>query len=902
MRSDLSPAISRHDYEPFGYRLHRVHLCFELDREQTRVESELEFERLGDDDIPLVLDGEALDLTHISLDGRTLAPSAFTRDAGRITLLPQARRFVLRIHNHCHPRANTSLMGLYASGEHLFTQCEAEGFRRITWFPDRPDVMAPYRVTLRADRAEFPELLSNGNPVSLRELPEGRHEAVWEDPHPKPSYLFALVAGRFDCREKTLSTRSGREVLLQVFSDTGTRDQTAWALESLERALRWDEEHYGLELDLDRFMIVAARDFNMGAMENKGLNIFNSAYVLASPDTATDASYRAIEAVIGHEYFHNWTGNRVTCRDWFQLSLKEGLTVFREQSFSADMLARGLEGEAAQSARAVKRIQDVDILRSNQFPEDAGPMAHAIRPESYRQISNFYTATIYEKGAEVIRMLHTLLGADGFRAGMDEYFRRHDGQAVTCDDFLNAMQAIIRQQDPDANLDIFRRWYGQAGTPRVEFDLEHDAAARKVRLTLRQSNPAVGMEKLLAGDAVKPPLHIPVAIGFLDGEGRTLPFDDGTDTRILPLTQAEQTWCFDDMGAKPVLSILRGFSAPVILGTPRSEAELALLARHDVDPFARWQAIQDLAGAELLRRLREHQQRPGAALAGHEAAGPVLLAIWQGLLDDPGLAPDYRHRTLQLMTPTRLMLQAPEMDPAGASVVHHGLHGALGHALQDSWHALYLAQAEVARRPFRPHPVDAGQRALRALALGYLLAGGHPQAHALAQAHYREANNLTDRLAALAALARHASEQAGSTLMADFFGRHARRDPQVMDAWFRLQATARWAGVAHMRRLMAHPEFSLRNPNRARALVFQFCLNNPEATHCPEGYDFWGEQILALDSLNPEVAARLARGLDNWARHVEPARSGMRDILLRLQAHSGLSRPVSEIVDKALSL
>ncbi len=900
MRSELPVAISRLDYQPFGFRLHQAHLCLALDRERTRVDSELHFERLGDAPCDLVLDGEALDLDAISVDGNPLRAGDYTRTAQQLVLRPTPRRFVLRITNHCHPARNTALMGLYASGEQLFTQCEAEGFRRITWFPDRPDVMARYRVTLRASKSAFPVLLSNGNRVAARDLPDGCHEAVWEDPHPKPSYLFAVVAGRFDCREKQLRTRSGRAVTLQIYSDEGTRDQTAWALESLENALRWDEAQYGLELDLDRFMVVAARDFNMGAMENKGLNVFNAAYVLASPDTATDAAYRAIEAVIGHEYFHNWTGNRVTCRDWFQLSLKEGLTVFREQSFSADMLARGLDGAAAHSARAVKRIQDVDLLRNNQFPEDAGPMAHPIRPESYRQISNFYTATVYEKGAEVIRMLHTLLGPEGFRAGMDEYFRRHDGQAVTCDDFVDAMQAIYQRQFPGKDLDIFRRWYAQAGTPRLDFTLTHDAARRQSCLTLTQANPPVGLEKVLAPAAPKPPLHIPVAVGFLDAHGEALALADGADTEILALTDGAQTWCFETGAQRPVLSLLRGFSAPVIVETPRSEDDLLLLARHDPDPFARWQAIQDLAGAQLLRQLAAYQDT-GLAPADMSAE-PALVDLWRTLLQEADLSPDYRHRVLQLMAPTTLMLLAPAMDPVGAARVHDGMHAALGRALPDHWRALYDAHADVASRAYSPHPVDAGRRALRGLALGHLLATGVADAAALARTHYAQANNLSDRLGALGALTRYGPQDTGLALLDDFLQGQGARSPQVMDAWFRLHATARWTTVADVRQLMTHPAFALRNPNRARALIFQFCLNNPQGIHCPEGYAFWAEQILALDALNPEVAARLARGLDNWARHVEPARSGMQGVLQRLQAHDGLSRPVAEIVDKALSL
>ena len=498
MRTDTAPTIFRQDYAPYPYRLPQVRLEFDLAAESTRVRSELRFEPAPDTapGTPLVLQGEDLELVEVRLDGRPLAADEYQMGDGTLSLIPpgHGKPFTIGVVSLCRPADNTTLMGLYVSGDKLFTQCEAQGFRRITWFPDRPDVMARFEVLLRADPAAYPLLLSNGNLIEQAGLPDGRHQALWRDPHPKPCYLFALVAGDFDCIERTETTHSGREVLLQVYSDKGYREQTRWALDCLANALHWDERRFGLELDLDRFMVVAARDFNMGAMENKGLNIFNAAYVLADPATATDAAYRGIEAVIGHEYFHNWTGNRVTCRDWFQLSLKEGLTVFRDQEFSADMLAEGLPPAEAASARAVKRIDDVHTLRLAQFPEDAGPMAHPIRPDSYQEIGNFYTATVYEKGAEVIRMQHTLLGEAGFRAGMDEYFRRHDGQAVTCDDFVDAMESVYAQQHPGQDFAVFRRWYAQAGTPRVRVRSAYDPATRACRITLEQYCAPAGLE------------------------------------------------------------------------------------------------------------------------------------------------------------------------------------------------------------------------------------------------------------------------------------------------------------------------------------------------------------------------------------------------------------------------
>lgn len=898
MRTNNSYITSRDDYRPYPYSIPQVRLSFELAHDVTHVAAEIDVVRSSATPEPLILNGQDLTLVDVSLDDRLLSNDEYTLDSETLTLHPEKSSFTLRIRTQCRPDQNTSLMGLYASGEQLFTQCEAEGFRRIMFFPDRPDVMTQYRVTLRADKARYPVLLSNGNPVSERDLEDGRHEATWDDPHPKPSYLFALVAGNFSCREKTVTTASGRSVQLQVYSDVDARDKTAWALQCLEHAMRWDEKRFGLELDLDRFMIVAARDFNMGAMENKGLNIFNSAYVLASPDTATDHNYRTVEAVIGHEYFHNWTGNRVTCRDWFQLSLKEGLTVFREQEFSADMLADGLEGAAADSARAVKRIEDVDILRVNQFPEDVGPMAHPIRPESYHEISNFYTATIYEKGAEIIRMLHTLLGPERFREGMDEYFRRHDGQAVTCDDFLDAMEYAYRQHHPDRDLQGFRRWYEQAGTPHLSVELDYDAGNRRCTLTLAQHNAPVGIEKQQTPARPKPPLQMPIAIGFLNADGTPMatPYDA---TTILELTDATQTWTFENMPQRPLISRLRGFSAPVIIDGERSDSELATLAMHDPDPFARWEAVQELAAVEIRRYMAE---APVNAMDGSQSVpGAAIVNVWRQLLEDPALAPDYRARALTLISQKQALAKTRPMDPQGICVAHRHLHQQLGHSLGGLWLSTYQVSSEVAQRPYSPHPVDAGNRALRSLALGYLLAGDHPDAIDLATRQYRQANNLTDRIGALGALTRHAPRHASQNLLEDFYAR-AQADAQVMDAWFSLQANAHWANVDSIEALMNHPEFSLRNPNRTRSLVFQFCLNNLTGIHTPEGYEYWASQVLALDTLNPEIAARLARGFDNWAQFAEPARSRMHKALETVHASPALSPNVSEIVDKALTI
>jgi len=634
MRTDIAPAIHRRDYQPFPWLIPHTHLHFELDARSTRVRSVLEVAP-GVESIdanasaPLVLNGEQLALESIVLNGRVLSPHEYQLSAHTLTLHPPAAGATLEITGTCSPETNSMLMGLYVSGKSLFTQCEAEGFRRITWFADRPDVMSRYTVTLQADKTRYPVLLSNGNLISTRDLADNRHEAVWQDPFPKPCYLFALVAGQFDCRETTIQTRSGRNALLQIYSDPGTRDKTEWALQCLERAVKWDEARFGLELDLDRFMIVAARDFNMGAMENKGLNVFNSSYILADADSATDTSFEAIESVIGHEYFHNWTGNRVTCRDWFQLSLKEGLTVFRDQEFSADMMAAGLDSVQAASARAVKRMDDVTALRVAQFPEDAGPMAHPIRPDSYQEIGNFYTATVYEKGAEVIRMLHTLLGEDTFQAGMREYFRRHDGQAVTCDDFVDAMQAAWQAQDGTKNLEVFRRWYEQAGTPQVCVKLDYDAGQQRCTLTLAQSNPPAGLEKQQT-DLHKPPLHIPFTLGLLDQDGQSIALS-GEQTATLELTETEQRWTFENIRAKPVPSLLHGFCAPVRVRYAYADAELALLCQHSTDPFARWEAGQTLATRQMLALVNEPSSSSrGASEQVERQAGATVRDGLQG--------------------------------------------------------------------------------------------------------------------------------------------------------------------------------------------------------------------------------------------------------------------------------
>ena len=908
MRTETGTTIRREDYVPFAFHIPNVFLEFELEAELTWVRARLLVQRRKD--LPrvsdLVLDGEDLALISIQINGKTIDRSGYKLTETTLTLMDIPDQAEVVIVSTCQPAKNTSLSGLYVSGKNLFTQCEAQGFRKITWFPDRPDVMSVYHVTLRAQRQLYPILLSNGNLILKKELDDQRHEVQWHDPFAKPSYLFALVAGEFACREHQTVTASGRKVLLQVYSDPGTENQTEWAMESLERSLRWDELRFGLELDLDRFMIVAARDFNMGAMENKGLNIFNAAYVLANSNTATDSNYQAIEAVIGHEYFHNWTGNRVTCRDWFELSLKEGLTVFRDQEFTADMMAQGLSDNAAQSARAIKRIDDVVTLRAAQFPEDSGPMAHPIRPESYQEIGNFYTATVYEKGAEVIRMMHTLLGEQAFRAGMDEYFRRHDGQAVTCDDFVDAMNWALKRQNQEKDLSQFKRWYSQAGTPRVTASMAYDPATQRATLTMRQQCPPVGVEKQSASP--KLPFHIPIKIGLLDAQGRSLalrPQDQGRRTiatdaagteLLLELTQETQSWTFEGIPSQPTPSLLRDFSAPVNLVYPYSNEELALLSARDTNSFSRWEAGQELATRQIFAMAanwRETGQTP--------SPDSVMIQAWGAMLKEETIDAGYQARALSLPLEKTVLERMSAMDPLAVAQARSALKRALG--LHFSARLLDTYRQHATPGPYSPAPGPAGQRALKNLALSFLVSAEQPEAVELAFQQFNHATNMTDRMAAFSTLAHETQGPQTSDAVMQFY-ENWQHDPLVIDKWFAVQASSPLATAEGMRGLMAHPAFTLRNPNRARSVIFQFCAANIVGLHAADGsgYRFWADQVLALDALNPEVAARLARAFDHWSRFIPGIRLQMQQALQRVAANSDLSRNTMEIVSKALAL
>ena len=869
-------AIFRADYQAPAWWIDSVELTFDLDPAKTRVLNRMRVRRNAAVPAqPLRLDGEDLNLARVLVGG---AGTSFKMEAQQLVLenLPEGTEPVeLEIFTTCAPEKNTQLSGLYVSQGAFFTQCEAEGFRRITYFLDRPDVMASFTVLLRADKAAYPVLLSNGNLVEQGELDGGRHFAKWVDPHKKPCYLFALVAGTLVARQQRIVSRSGQEHLLEVYVRPGDLGKTEHAMNSLMASVAWDEARFGLSLDLDRFMVVATSDFNMGAMENKGLNIFNTKYVLASEATATDTDFANIESVVGHEYFHNWTGNRVTCRDWFQLSLKEGLTVFRDQEFSADM-----------GSRAVKRIEDVKALRAMQFPEDAGPMAHPIRPESYIEMNNFYTMTVYEKGAEVVRMYHTLLGEEGFQKGMRLYVKRHDGQAATCDDFRAAMA--------DANgvdLTRFGRWYTQAGTPHLAVSAQYSELGQTLTLTVRQTTPPT------PGQPDKQPLHIPLAIGLLAPDGRELPLtlahdnEPGPTRRVLSLTEAEQHFTFVGIEARPVPSLLRGFSAPVRLDYPYTDAELAFLLANDPDDFARWEAGQTLAG-RVLRTLY------AADAAGEALEVPdEFIAAWSAVLGDHSLDPAFVALALTLPGETELLETLEEVDPVRLVRVRELVRRELGRRLRSDWLAVY----EACSRTEFSHE-DKGWRALKQLSLACLVAAGEATAVALARQQVAGADNMTDQIGALVALRDLAAPEREAAFSE--FGLRWQDDALVMDKWFALQAAAsREDTLEVVQGLMQHPAFALSNPNKVRALLGSFG-RNLAVFHRADGagYALMADQVLAVDAINPQVAARLVTAFNRW-RKVDPARRElMQAALQRIAAAPDLSKDVYEIVSKSLAL
>jgi aminopeptidase N len=855
----LAPAVTRReDYRPPAWLVPETQLDFALDPSATRVAARLSVTRNGAHDEPLRLDGAGQEPLAVRVDGQAVND---WRIEGETLVIPLAGdAHVIETEVEIAPDRNTQLMGLYASGGNLCTQCEAEGFRRITYFPDRPDVLSTYRVRMSADKARFPVLLANGDPVAAGDKGDGTHWAEWHDPFPKPCYLFALVAGDLAVNASTFTTRSGREVTLGIYVRAADLPKTEHAMHALKLSMAWDEKVYGREYDLDVFNIVAVDDFNFGAMENKGLNIFNSRYILADPDTATDYDYDAIAAVVAHEYFHNWSGNRVTCRDWFQLSLKEGFTVYRDQGFSAD-----------QGSAAVKRIEDVRGLRAAQFPEDSGPLAHPVRPESYIEISNFYTATIYNKGAEVIRMMATILGPDAFRAGSDLYFDRFDGTAATCEDFVACME-----EAGGADLTQFRRWYSQAGTPRVSATLEHRPGSGRATLNLGQKVPDT------PGQHDKAPQVLPLKVRLFGAETGT-PLGD---EQLVLMTEPSMSVTFETVTERPVVSLNRGFSAPVVIDSDRSAADLAFLARHDDDPFARYEAMQQLMLDTLVAATVEGR-------ADHDA----VIAAVADTLDDPDLDPAFVAEAVLLPSEAFVGDQLSVVDPEAVFRAREALRRDLGRQLEARWR---LAHETGAGEPYAYTPQAKGTRRLRNVALGYVAASGASDAAALAYRQFDAADNMTDRQGALGTLVNGVSDEREAAL--DIFYNRYAHNALVLDKWFQVQALAtRDDTAALVAELAQHPDFSLANPNRARALVGAFGVNQ-RAFHTAggAGYRWLADRLLELDALNPQTAAKLLPPLGRW-RRFDPSRAGlMRKELERIVATAGISKDLFEQASKSL--
>jgi aminopeptidase N len=880
MRTEEARPVRLEDYRPPDWLVETIELNVVLRATQVRVQSLLALKPNPDAGAPapLVLDGDGLSLVSVKLDGAALSAEQFSATPDRLTIpQPPNGPFRLEIETRIDPSANTQLMGLYRSNGTYCTQCEAEGFRRITYFLDRPDVMALYTTRIEAEKTEAPVLLANGNCVASGNVPgTTRHFAVWHDPFPKPSYLFALVGGDLACVEDAFVTKSRRKVTLRIYVEHGKQARCVYAMDALKRSMRWDEEVFGREYDLDMFMIVAVSDFNMGAMENKGLNIFNDKYVLASTETATDEDYARIEAIIAHEYFHNWTGNRITCRDWFQLCLKEGLTVFRDQEFSADT-----------RSRAVERIADVRNLRAHQFVEDAGPLAHPVRPGAYREINNFYTTTVYEKGAEIVRMLKVMLGADDFRAGMNLYFERHDGRAATVEEFLACFAEAAGR-----DLSRFMRWYLQAGTPQVAATGVWDVKAQTYRLDLVQKLAPT------PGQPHKEPMEIPLSIALLDSSGNDLSLTTAEgkslERGLVVLQEPAHSITFRNVPSRPVPSLNRGFSAPINLVHDLSAEDMRFLAAHDSDPFNRWQAIQTLATTLMVDNVAA--VRTGAAQ--REDSG--LLEALEALLSDQKLEPAFVAQAMTLPSEADVAREIGQnVDPDAILAVRTRQRRLVGTRLAANLRARYDRLND--RAPYSPDAAGAGRRALRNVCLDLLAATAAPEQIARAARQYETADNMTDRMAALLALGPHDVPERAVALD-DFYRRFA-DDPIVIDKWLALQASIpEPASLERVRALTAHPAFSFANPNRIRALIGTFALANPSQFNRADGggYRFVTETVLAIDARNPQVAARLMGAFKSW-RAMEPARRAHAEAALRRAASENLSRDVADIVERALT-
>ena len=881
---DANPkTIYLKDYTVPDYLITNVALNFNLDEDNTRVISRLTMIRnpaSQSSESSLVLAGEGLTLIRVVLNDDTeLTDTHYlqTHDSLIIHEVPQQHSFVLTIENTINPKANTALEGLYLSNTMLCTQCEAEGFRKITYFLDRPDVMARFTTTLTGDKDRYPILLSNGNKIAQGELPNNRHWVTWEDPFNKPCYLFALVAGQLECIEDRFTTMSGRDIGLQIFVEAHDKDKCAHAMQSLKNAMHWDEQVYGREYDLDLYMIVAVSHFNMGAMENKGLNVFNTKFVLARPDTATDYDYEHIEGVIAHEYFHNWTGNRITCRDWFQLSLKEGFTVFRDQEFTGD-----------RTSKAVKRIEDVNALRTRQFAEDAGPLAHPIRPDAYMEINNFYTLTVYEKGAEVVRMIRTLLGTEGFRKGSDLYFERHDGQAVTCDDFVNAMEAAN-----GVDLTQFRRWYAQAGTPVLNVRQTYNPSEQTLTLSISQTCPPT------PGQAVKDPLHIPVTLGLLNNDGSVAACKlqgggQAGNEVILELTQSTQDFIFESLPEKPVVSILRGFSAPVKLVMEQSLEELAFLLSYDSDTFNRWEAGQKLAGKIITGLIADFQN------ARPMQVNPIIIDAFRKLLAQSWDDLSYFSLLLSLPSETYLAEQMEIVDVVAIHEAREFLLLTLVNELQAEFKTLYLNNHKDESGQFDAGAV--GRRRIKNICLGYLARLDNAEIQHWSEQQFNTAGNMTDQIAALAVMTNHPHPARQQCL--DRFYRQWQMEALVIDKWFVLQASSPVPDTfATVQALMGHPAFDLKTPNRVRSLVGAFSQGNPLHFHTAngQGYQFLADQVIALNTINPQVASRMLSALTSWRRFDANRQVLMKAQLERIMNTEAISKDVYEVASKSLA-
>lgn len=868
------------DYKVPDYFVDHISLNFDLASDDTKVTSILSIRKnTAGEGGECVLDGEQLELLSIKLNGQFLKGNEYQRTDTNLLITSVPEQFELEIETLIHPDKNTALEGLYYSGNLLCTQCEAQGFRRITYYPDRPDVMATFTVSIVADKVQWPIMLSNGNLEKQGQFDDGRHWVRWHDPHPKPSYLFALVAGDLYCQQDSFITASGRKVALEIFVDPENSHKCDHALLSLKQAMKWDEETYGREYDLDVFMIVAVNDFNMGAMENKGLNIFNSSCVLASPETATDGDYYRIQSIVGHEYFHNWSGNRVTCRDWFQLSLKEGFTVLRDQQFSADL-----------NSAAVQRIDDVNQLRTMQFAEDAGPMAHPVRPASFIEISNFYTVTIYEKGAEVVGMIKTIVGAEGFRKGTDLYFDRHDGQAVTTDDFVKAME--------DANevdLSQFKRWYSQAGTPHLSIETNFDVISQTYTLHIKQQcKPTPEQQEKLA-------FHIPLAIGLIDEHGEAIPVQlaneqpaTSSTTKVLSITQQQQEFTFVNVKNEPVLSVLRGFSAPVLVDMPRSNTELAFLMANDQDSFSRWDAGQQLLINTLLDLTKSVQLKMPLSVSEE-----LLLQLSQ-VLEDFKQEPALVAKMLQLPTENYLAAQSGLADVDAIHLARSHLKMMIARKLKDQFSHIYSALTSNEKYSF--NAIDMAKRSLKNTCLDYLIATDDPMQLQRCLKQMKQADNMTDTLAGLAILSDYDGPEREHALRA--FYEQWQHDKQVVDKWLAVQAQSSLPEtLIRVKGLMKHPAFLITNPNNVRAVIGQFCRNNPVNFHALDGsgYQFLAKQILVLDKLNPQIAARQLGAFNSWRQYDETRQELMKTALQSVADEKGLSSDVYEIVTKYLA-